>query len=81
MTPETIKTLSTEELIKKRNQLQAVSWVLIVAFSAGFIATVYLSIRESKIEYSGLIAVALIPSFIQNLKNVRLMKAEIESRK
>jgi hypothetical protein len=78
---EDLKRLSIEELQKKEKQLKGITAFFIGILIVGLAASLYLAITEKKFT-GGLVAVLALAAILpMNIKNIKILRQEINSRK
>ncbi|WP_282074965.1 hypothetical protein [Maribacter aquivivus] len=80
MNKESLSKLSTEELLKKHTAAKTMVWLLAIVLTGVLLFFIYVSIQDG---FTPLLAVPLALSAIipLNVKNMNVLKKELDSRK
>lgn len=80
MNQEALSKLSSEELLKRYTAVKTMVWVLAIGLTGVLLFFIYMSIQDG---FTPLLAVPLALSVIipLNVKNMKALKKELDSRK
>ena len=80
MNQEALSKLSSEELLKKHTAVKTLVWLLAIGLTGVLLFFIYMSIQDG---FTPLLAVPLALSVIipLNVKNMKTLKKELDSRK